>query len=74
MPSETIIGSGGSSGNSSMGGGSAQAAAGRLLDAQGEAVKSAAAQTDQIIDSIRRQPVTAALVIFGIGYLLGKIT
>ncbi len=65
MPSDTIIGGGS---------GTATAAAGRLLDAEGEAVQRAAAQTDQIIESIRRQPVTAALVIFGIGYLLGKIT
>lgn len=65
MPSDTIIGGGS---------GTATATAGRLLDAEGEAVQRAAAQTDQIIESIRRQPVTAALVIFGIGYLLGKIT
>ncbi len=65
MPSDTIIGSDSTA---------AQDAAGRLLDAQGEVVNRAAAQTDQLIESIRRQPVAAALVIFGIGYLLGKIT
>ena len=62
MPSDTMIG------------GSASETASKLLDAQGEVVQRAAAGTDQIIESIRRQPVTAALIIFGIGYLLGKIT
>ena len=53
-----------------------------LLDAQGQVIHQAAehaqaqaqATGDQIAESIRRQPLTAALVIFGIGYLLGKIT
>lgn len=72
MASETIIGS--STGGGAGGSGSASAAAGKLLDAEGEVMHRAAAQTDQVIESIRRQPVTAALIIFGIGYLLGKIT
>ncbi len=49
-----------------------------LLDAQGEVFHQAADQVhaagDQITDSIRRQPLTAALIIFAIGYVLGKVT
>ncbi len=49
-----------------------------LLDAQGQVIQQAADQAqaagDQIVDSIRRQPLTAALIIFATGYILGKIT
>ena len=49
-----------------------------LLDAQGRAMNQAADQAreagDQLVGAIRRQPLTAALVIFIIGYALGKIT
>ena len=49
-----------------------------LLDAQGQVIQEAAykfqATGDQIVDSIRRQPLTAALIIFAVGYILGKIT
>ncbi len=49
-----------------------------LLDAQGQVMHQAADQAqvagDRIVDSIRRRPLTAALVIFAAGYILGKIT
>ena len=51
---------------------------GSLLDAQGQVMHQAADQakaaTDQVVDAIREQPLTAALVIFAVGYILGKIT
>lgn len=49
-----------------------------LLDAHGDEIHQAASQAqamgDQVVEAVRRQPLTAALVIFGIGYVLGKIT
>ena len=51
---------------------------GSLLDAQGQVIHQATDQAkaagDQIVDAIREQPLTAALVIFAVGYILGKVT
>ena len=53
-------------------------AASTLLDAHGQVIHQAADQAegarDQIVDSIRRQPLTSALIIFAAGYIIGKIT
>ena len=50
----------------------------KLLDAQGQAIDQVTGQAqaagDQLVDAIKRQPITAALIIFAAGYLLGKIT
>lgn len=49
-----------------------------LLDAQGRAIHQATDQAqaagDQLVAAIRRQPITAAIIIFAAGYILGKIT
>jgi len=46
-------------------------ASGGLLRA---AVQQPTGQTDQIVAFVQRQPMTAALVALGIGYILGKIS
>ena len=49
-----------------------------LLDAQGRAVRQMGGQAqatgDQLVEAVRRQPITAAIIIFIVGYALGKIT
>lgn len=48
----------------------------KLYGASGEPLRStsASAQSDQLADFVKQQPVTAALVALVIGYLLGKVT
>ena len=50
----------------------------KLYDASGEplrtGLRSAEKQTDQLIDFVQAQPLTAALVALVVGYLLGKVT
>ncbi len=57
---------------------SAQTAGSTLLDAQGQVIHQSADQAqaagDQLVGAIRRQPITAALIIFAVGYIFGKIT
>jgi hypothetical protein len=46
----------------------------RLYNASGEPLRSGSSQTDQLADSVKQQPFTAALVALVLGYLLGKVT
>ena len=49
---------------------------GPMLDAEGRAVREMGSQSqaagDQLVEAVRRQPITVAIVIFVIGYTLGK--
>ena len=47
-----------------------------LFGASGEPLRSTSgpAQSDQVADFVKQQPLTAALVALVIGYLLGKVT
>ncbi len=54
--------------------GRAKQPSGRLFDAQGQEIEPhARSGTNELIEAIRRQPVSAALIALGIGYLAGKV-
>jgi hypothetical protein len=49
----------------------------KLYDAQGQGIRSGTHQiqatTEQLTSLIREQPITAAVIALGIGYILGKV-
>ncbi|MGH7213086.1 MAG: hypothetical protein ACREF1_16695 [Acetobacteraceae bacterium] len=54
-------------------------AAGKLYDAQGQVIHGSGHQPGprrgmgQLTDYVREQPISAALLAFGLGYIVGKI-